>query len=199
VNNTSKYELIEEVRINKLVANLLGGLFVLVLLALFVVIVLLLPRRVDFFDKALFFCLALLPILVIHEVLHACAAKRYGKLKYADIQFGMNWKGLMPYCHIGKPIAMRHYRIVALMPLFVTGPVVIVLVFLHPNLGSAILASATISLCTADLLTIAKLRHYRDSDLWVYDHPSEPGFMIYKLRQDDGYQAGNLSYKGTKF
>lgn len=185
MDELSDYQLVDEVRLNKLVVNLLGALFVILLLALFMGVVFLLPHRVNVFDHMLVFYIALLPVLVFHEVLHAWAAIKYGGLSYADIKFGMNWKGLLPYCHIRKPIAERHYRIAILMPLLITGPASIGLVFLYPHMGSAMLASVAISLCTGDLIMISKLRRYRDSNVLVYDHPSEPGFIIYTLRDSD--------------
>ena len=185
MDDLSNYQFVDEVRLNKLVVNLLGALFMLLLLALFMGIVFLLPHRVNVFDHMLVFYIALLPVLVFHEVLHAWAAIKYGKLSYADIKFGMNWKGLMPYCHISKPLTEKQYRIAGLMPLLVTGPASIGLVCLYPHMGSAMLASVAISICTGDLLMIFKLRPYRDNNLLVYDHPSEPGFIIYKLRDSD--------------
>ena len=185
MDDLSNYQLVDEVRLNKLVVNLLCMSFALILLALFVGIVFLLPHRGNVFDNMLVFYIALLPLAVFHEVLHAWAAVKYGKLSYADIKFGMNWKGLFPYCHIKKPIAKRHYLMAGLMPLLVTGPPTIVLVFLYPHLGSAMLASIAISLCTADLIMIYKLRQYSGGNLLIYDHPSEPGFIIYKLRDGD--------------
>ena len=185
MDDLSNYQLVDEVRVNKLVANLLCASFAILLLALFMGIVFLLPHRVNVFDNMLGFYIALLPVLVFHEVLHAWAAIKYGRLSYADIKFGMHWKGLMPYCHINKPITQRHYRIAGLMPLLVMGPASIGLVFLYPHMGSAMLASIAISLCTGDLMMISKLRQYSDSNLLVYDHPSEPGFIICKLRDSD--------------
>ena len=185
MDDLSQYQFVDEIRVSKLVANLLCGLFAIILLALFVGIVFLLPYRGDVFDHMLVSYIALLPVAVFHEVLHAWAAITYGKLSYADIKFGIHWKGLMPYCHINKPIAVRHYRLAGLMPLLVAGPAGIGLVFLYPHMGSAMLASCAISLCTGDLMMIFKLRQYRDSDLWVCDHPSEPGFTVFKLRDNN--------------
>ena len=165
MDDLSNYQFVAEVRLNKLVVNLLCGLFAILLLALFIGIVFLLPYRANAFDHILVFYIALLPVLVFHELLHAWAAITYGKLSYDDIKFGINWKGLMPYCHIRKPMTVKHYRLAGLMPLLVAGPAGIGLVFLYPHMGSAMLASSAIALCTGDLMMLSKLRRYSSRGL----------------------------------
>jgi uncharacterized membrane protein YccC len=179
MNEVEGYTKIAEVRIRKLIANILAGVLTGLLVLFFVLIMSWLPhaaKPVEFSFS--WFLVFVFFITMIHEGLHAYAAFRYGGLPRTSIHFGFNWKGMMPYCHLKAPISVKMYRIVGFMPLGITGPIMVAIFFFYPALLTALLAATALASCSGDVMMMMRLHKFAD-DMLVLDHPSEPGFDIY--------------------
>ena len=141
-----------------------------------------LPRwEIDFHINKLdrwMFLGSLVLLVVVHEALHAFAAMQWGDVPFSSIQFGLKWKWLVPYCHCASPLRIGVYRIFVLLPLMVTTPVAGLVLWFAPSFWSLLLFSIAFSACAGDVLMYFKVQDFR-SDLWVEDHPSEPGCYIW--------------------
>ncbi|MCD6048644.1 MAG: hypothetical protein K0Q55_47 [Verrucomicrobia bacterium] len=116
-----------------------------------------------------------LPLLIaFHEAVHALAWMLYGKLPMKAFEFGIIWRGFMPYCHCKEPMTVRVYRFGALMPLLVTVPVFIGSLFFHPAGWTALLTAFSLSGCLGDVWLFQKLNPIKRDDL-VLDCPDEAG------------------------
>ncbi len=133
--------------------------------------------RVEDIDRWIFL-VSLVLLIAVHEALHAIAALQWGKVPFSSIRFGANWKWLVFYCHVDKALAMRVQRIVILFPLIVTTPAAGLLFSLDPTIWSLLLFSATVCVCSGDIMIFLKLRRF-GTDTMVQDHPSEPGCLIW--------------------
>jgi len=131
-------------------------------------------RLSDAWQYALFLVLA----TVVHELLHARAIRRWGKVPAGAVKFGFHWMSLTPYCHCRVPVQMAAYRTATLFPLYVTAPVSLLVLLAFPSLGVAAGGGVAIAACVGDVWTFAKLRSF-DGNCLVVDHPSEIGCDVF--------------------
>lgn len=128
-------------------------------------------------DRWMFLACTIL-IVVFHEALHAFAALKWGKVPYSSVRFGFKWKWLAPYCHFSSRMRMGNFRVFLLLPLLVTTFVTGLVILLDPAIWTQLLFSMAFSGCSGDVLMYFKVQDY-DKNLWVRDHPSEPGCTIW--------------------
>ena len=170
-----------EVRVNKVYAAIFSIIMFWVAVTVIVVAEDVSPWNVDFgFDERdkWMFLGSLFLLVIVHEALHALAALQWGNVPFSSIRFGFKWKWLAPYCHFSRPIRMGAFRVFLLLPLGVTTAVTGLVLLLDPALWTLFLFCLAFSASAADVLTYFRVQDYR-SDLWVKDHPSEPGCFIW--------------------
>ncbi len=117
--------------------------------------------------------------MVIHELVHGLTWALYCKNGWHSISFGVIWKYLMPYCHCSEPLSVPHYRIGALMPLYVVG---ILPLLVSPFVNSILLCIFGVLFVTGaagDLMVVWRLRKENPRNT-VMDHPTEPGYFVYE-------------------
>ncbi len=184
---TSPYQKCGQVRLNKLVLNLVAVPICLLVLIVFVCVAFVLRDRGSPFESRLWlFLVFVMPFAVLHELLHGWAAVLWGGLRMKHIRFGIHWKALIPYCHYTLPLSIKGYRRVTLFPLYVTGAISVALMLVAPKLWSAMLAATAVSTCIGDIWIFLKLRRFDEASM-VNDHPSEIGCDIF--RNDDTSSA----------
>ncbi len=166
---------ITQVRIEKLAANVVGSL-VVVLLSL--AMVLIARQQPGYAPIQPFHVLGmlggLLVLSVVHEALHACALISVARVPAAAFRFGIVWRALMPFCHCTMPVRLSHYRFGSLLPLFVTGILAVALMLEFPSDGMAAFAGITVGVCAGDVWMVWRLRRF-PGDYLVIDHPAEIG------------------------
>ena len=161
---------------SKLVANLIGGLLVVLLCAGFIELARLLPHYTSSVDAshALATLVTIVSLIVVHEALHAVGMVRFGKVSWHDIRFGFTWRALMPYCHCTVPLSIHAYRLMGLLPLWTTGAVTLALLLVFPSDWLGLITGVTLAACVGDVWLVAKLRRF-PKDWLVQDSPSEIG------------------------
>lgn len=114
---------------------------------------------------------------VLHELVHGATWKVFGKVSWADIEFGVKWKYLAPYAHSKAPIVARAYRAGVVAPLIVVGllPYAVALVIGDGLL--ALLGAVMISGAVGDLTVLWVMRSV-DDDAQVLDHPENAGCLV---------------------
>ncbi len=171
---------IGEIRVNKLLANVVAIPFFALTFAPAFALYLLLPHAVDPGRWELWIFLgATLVVVVLHEYCHAFAAVRFGKVPKDVVEFGINPRGLMPYCHFDWPVLNRAYRLTALFPFYVLGGTVLAALLIYPTLWLAFLLGLTIAACLGDFWMVILLRKY-DGGAYVRDAKGEPGCDIFE-------------------
>jgi hypothetical protein len=114
--------------------------------------------------------------IVIHEAIHGLGYRLGGAARDA-VQFGFQWKALMPYAHCKAPLRAGAYRRAVALPGIILG-LIPALAGIALGLdwltlyGAAMLAGAV-----GDMLILALLLPLK-ADTLVQDHPSKPGFQI---------------------
>ncbi len=125
-----------------------------------------------------------MPVVFVHECIHAVAAITWGKIRKQDLRIGMQWKVLAASCHIRVPVTVYAARRIVLAPLVVTVPIAYGVLMCWPSNTMAILAALTFSGCLADMVMLNKLRVY-DSEHLFLDRSSELGFDIYEAKRTE--------------
>jgi hypothetical protein len=120
---------------------------------------------------------ALLVLLVVHELLHALAWMVAGGFRWRQITFGFDRASFSPYTHIATPMTARAYRIGAMTPGLLTGAL--------PTLAAWVLGSGALSVigtfmsvgAVGDLIVLWVIRRV-PGDTLVLDHPTNAGCWV---------------------
>jgi hypothetical protein len=121
--------------------------------------------------------IAIVALIVIHELIHAVGWKVFGKLRWQDLTFGIDRKTLSPYCHAKVPMRADAYRIGAALPGILTGVVPAIIGIAQANAPLTLLAAFMISAAVGDLLVLWVIRDV-PGDALVKDHPSNAGCYV---------------------
>ena len=121
-----------------------------------------------------------IPMIVLHELLHAVAALLFGGVKRADIRLRMVWRAMAAACHVKAPVSVKAARLIAVAPFCITTPLAFAILIGYPSDVTAMLAGMTVVGCFADFVMLFELRRFQ-ANHWFVDHPSEPGFAIYDV------------------
>jgi len=127
------------------------------------------------------FLLFFFTLIFIHELIHGIFFFIFVKNKIKSIKFGIMPadKLFTPYCHCREKLRIDHYRIAIMMPLIIMGIIPSIFSMIIGNQFLLFLGIICIMAACGDILIFLKtLRQKRDS--WIFDHPTEAGFFIYK-------------------
>lgn len=120
----------------------------------------------------------LIALIPVHEGLHALGLIWTTKLPPSSFRFGMMWKALTPYCHCKVPVNVRHYLIMGLFPLVVTGSISIAALLAFPSDALGTFTGAALAACVGDIWMAMTLRKF-PKDAMVRDCPSDIGYDVY--------------------
>jgi hypothetical protein len=166
---------IGEVRVNKLAANIVGGLLTVLFCIVGALLAQVLPHYKTFAPwHAVLFLVCLIVLLPLHEAVHAIGLSRFAGVPWSGIKFGFMWRALTPYCHCKVPIPIVAYRRMVLLPLWITGTASLVALLIFPSDVLGVFTGICIASCVGDVWIVAKLRRFAD-DLLIQDSPSEIG------------------------
>ena len=162
-------------------ANIFGIIFTVIVFIAFTIPWIILWRG---HEKSLgmprtYLFLLIIVFIVVHELIHGITWSFFAERGWKNISFGFNWKGLMPYCHCDVPLNVRQYIIGALMPLIILGIIPLIFSYILPYSSLHLLAFFNVISACGDILIVWKLRKEPLTNL-VYDHPTEPGCIIYE-------------------
>lgn len=190
-------EVVEEVRISPVKANLLGIALLAPLGFVYVGIAVYLPHRHESLWMTVTMVVAMILMIVAHEGLHGYAAWRYGRTAIRNMRFGADWKAGVFYFHTPNPMTVENYLRVTLMPLIILGPIATALVFILPSVPTGMLAAVTVGACAGDLMACRQLRRFVGQGLHVVDHPTECGFDVGRLSDPADFSAGSSADHGS--
>lgn len=121
-------------------------------------------------------------LFVIHEIIHGITWAIYSENHFRDIEFGVIWKMITPYCTCKSELTKRQYIIGGIMPTILLGiiPAIITiifnrkLIFIHSML--MIIGGG------GDILILLKLLFYKGKgeDSMYLDHPYECGLVVFE-------------------
>lgn len=193
VQDLTKYKK-QELTLSTEKANMLGLLFIVPVLLLFIpAYVWLWPEQFELHSIKSFYVehkawmlfypflilLVMIPGAVVHEMLHGLTWAAFCKHGLSSVKYGVHWKMLTPYCHCTEILPLRPYILGGMMPGLVMG--------LLPTIAGLILGHIyvfafgllfTIA-AGGDMIILWMLRHTSKHDL-VQDHPDLIGCIVYR-------------------
>ena len=114
--------------------------------------------------------------VAVHELIHGFTWMWATRSGFSHLRFGLLRGGV--YCHIDVPMNKRKYVVGALMPLLLLGVVPFLLSFATHSLWLMLFGAIFIGCAMGDVLIVWAIRK-EPPDTLVYDHPSEPGCIVY--------------------
>ena len=114
--------------------------------------------------------------VAVHELIHGFTWMWATRSGFSHLRFGLLQGGV--YCHIDVPMSKRKYVVGALMPLLLLGVVPFLLSFATHSLWLMLFGAIFIGCAMGDVLIVWAIRK-EPPDTLVYDHPSEPGCIVY--------------------
>lgn len=126
---------------------------------------------------SMLFALGIVVGVAVHELIHGLAWMWVTHSGFRHLRFGLLAGGV--YCHIDVPMNKRKYVVGALMPLLLLGIVPYLLSFATNSLWLMLFGTLFIACAMGDVMIVWAIRH-ESADTLVYDHPSEPGCVVYR-------------------
>ena len=126
--------------------------------------------------SSMLFCIGIFAGVAVHELIHGFTWMWATRSGFSHLRFGLLRGGV--YCHIDVPMSKRKYVVGALMPLLLLGVVPFLLSFATNSLWLMLFGAIFIGCAMGDVLIVWAIRK-EPPDTLVYDHPSEPGCIVY--------------------
>jgi hypothetical protein len=156
-------------------------IFTIILLILFVIINALIHQRFSgtfsLWDILLFFTGYLL-LIVCHEVFHLIGFMLFGKVKYKELDYGVNLELGVAYATTKKPLKNAAMKKALLLPFWTTGIIPTLIGFSIDNFLLVILGALLIAGAIGDFHMYNELRKYPNTAT-VKDDPKEPKLYVY--------------------
>ena len=174
-----------ELTISVVKANI-GALYGLIMTVPFIVIYVLRYEGADFgrsrisASSGLTVLALLLLLTVVHELIHGVTWSRFTK-SFKDIEFGVIWKYLTPYCTCSEPLGKWQYITGALMPGLLLGIVPCIIGCIATDI--LFLAAGVLMTIAAggDILIAKMILGNKASKKALYlDHPTEVGLVVFQ-------------------
>ncbi|MDO4173439.1 MAG: DUF3267 domain-containing protein [Eubacteriales bacterium] len=126
--------------------------------------------------------LALLGLVVVHELIHGITWAIFAPSHWKAIEFGFVAKYLTPYCTCGEPLKRNQYIVGALMPTLLVGILPAMIAIFSGNVFWLVVGSVMVLGGGGDLTIILKLLRYRSKgkDVIYMDHPYEAGVIAFE-------------------
>ena len=133
-------------------------------------------------NMMLLIVLAMLVLIVVHELIHGVTWALFADHHFGDIEFGFMKEYLTPYCTCKCPLTKGKYIIGALMPLLILGllPMAVGIgigSFFWLLLGIIMTVSAG-----GDIMIVMMIMKYKSQaeDILYLDHPTQAGGVLFE-------------------
>ena len=122
----------------------------------------------------IWFLLLYFALIVVHELVHGITWGIFAAHHFKDIEFGVMWQLLTPYCTCTVPLTKRQYILGGLMPLIVLGIIPTAIAIAAGSFFWLIIGLVMILSAGGDILLVWKLIRYKTDkqDVLIYDHPT---------------------------
>lgn len=130
----------------------------------------------------LIFVIALLVLIVVHELLHGLTWGIFAQDHFKSIEFGFMKEYLTPYCTCRVPLKMGEYIAGALMPLIILGIIPVIAAIFSGSFLLLAIGIVMILSAGGDILIVLKLLRFRSSanERLIFDHPTQAGSVVFE-------------------
>lgn len=121
-------------------------------------------------------------LIIVHELIHGITWSIFTPNHMKDIEFGVIWSAVTPYCTCGQPLSKKQFIIGAAMPTLILGFGLGIVSIVTGQLMMFLLAEALILGGGGDFLIIIKLLRFNSDrkEQLYYDHPYECGLVVFE-------------------
>ena len=173
-----------DLRINMVTANVVSIVGAVALLALCIVAFSFIHPEVDLASgySLIVLLAAFVVLIVVHELIHGLTWSRFTPNGFKDVEFGVMWNALAPYCACNAPLKKGPYILGAMMPLVTLGIIPLIVAFCIGSVPLLYIGALMVVGATGDILIVLKLLDHKSTatDVLLYDHPTEGGSVIFE-------------------
>ena len=121
-------------------------------------------------------------LIIAHELIHGITWSIFTPNHMKDIEFGVIWSAVTPYCTCGQPLSKKQFIIGAAMPTLILGFGLGIVSIMTGQLMMFLLAEAPILGGGGDFPIIIKLLRFNSDrkEQLYYDHPYECGLVVFE-------------------
>ncbi len=137
----------------------------------------------DLAECSILFVLMLVS-MPIHEWIHGFTWGRFSENGMKDIEYGVIWQMLTPYCTCKAPLKKLHYILGSMMPTIVLGVLVAGIGICISSFFLVIIGCYNIFAGGGDFNIIIRLLCYKtpNKDVIFMDHPTELGLVVFEKK-----------------
>ncbi|ASS37493.1 DUF3267 domain-containing protein [Mogibacterium pumilum] len=122
-----------------------------------------------------------LVLIVVHELIHGVTWSRFTKKGFKDIEFGVIWKYLTPYCTCSEPLTKWQYILGVMMPGLLLGIVPCIVGCINNNVLMLTIGVLMTIAAGGDILIVKMILDNKTSKTALYlDHPTEVGLVVFQ-------------------
>ena len=179
-----------ELLINLVFANVFSFILFVPVAIISVLLFVFVNRSKDIIDTILgtsplwyfVFVIALIALIVIHELVHGATWALFTGDGFKSIEFGFIKKYLTPYCTCKVALPKKAYILGALMPLILLGIIPLIISIATGSFGLMWIAIIMVVSAAGDILIVGKILAYKTdaSDILYFDHPTDAGGIIFE-------------------
>ncbi|MDN4494141.1 DUF3267 domain-containing protein [Ureibacillus aquaedulcis] len=133
---------------------------------------------ITFWD-ILLFLVSYIGLIVLHEVFHLIGFMVFGKVKFKQLDYGVNLKLGVAYATTTEPLANKAMKKSLLLPFWTTGVVPAMIGFLIQSNILVLLGAFLIAGAVGDFYMYKELRRFPDNSL-IRDDPELPRLYVYE-------------------
>lgn len=128
------------------------------------------------------YLVALIALIVVHELIHGLTWSRFAPDGFADIEFGVMRDSLTPYCTCKTPLRKEAYVTGTLAPLVVLGIIPIAVAFCIGSVALLFVGIFMADGAVGDVMIVVKLLFHKSQtdDVLIFDHPTEAGCVVFE-------------------
>ena len=173
-----------DLRINMVTANVVSIVGAVALLALCIAAFIFIHPEVDLASgySLVVLLVAFVVLIVVHELIHGFTWSRFTPNGFKDVEFGVMWNALAPYCACNAPLKKGPYILGSMMPLITLGIIPLIVAFCIGSAPLLYIGALMVVGATGDILIVLKLLGHKSAatDVLLYDHPTEGGSVIFE-------------------
>lgn len=131
--------------------------------------------------KYLIFIIIFLIAIVVHELIHGVTFSIFSKNHFKDIDFGIVWKDLTPYCTCTNTIHKKGYLLSLSMPFLVLGVIPSIISIFTGSVMWFAFGAFMILGAGGDLMIVFMILNYKNKkDALYLDHPTDVGVVLFE-------------------
>ena len=135
----------------------------------------------NYFSNYMLFMVLFIVFIVAHELIHGITWASFTKDKFKNIEFGIIWKSLNPYCTCKVPLKEIEYILGLIMPCIILGIIPSLISLFNANAWFFAMGIIQILSAGGDLYILKMILDNKNNNECLYlDHPTDIGVVKFE-------------------